>query len=1101
MEELKNKLKDPKGMIVAIVRQFLSGPLSILFVISSMILGIAAILLTPREEEPQIVVPMIDIAVEYPGHTPAEVEKHVTIPLERLLWQIDGVEHVYSVSMRDKAMVTVRFYVGENREASIVKVNEKISRNIDTVPMGVKAWKVSSVEIDDVPIVTMTLFSPDKTPYELRRIAEEVKSRLDWLQNISLSHVSGGYPRQIKIYPNIEKMEARRVSLEDIANALRLNNSTGKSGDITVDDKSYSLVVEHGLRSVYDVEKSVIKTSSTGLVRIGDVADVVDGPAEQNNYVSIGFGPSSPAKFAKFRGKTYPAVTISFSKKRGTNAVTVAENVISEAKKLKGSVIPDDVQLVVTRNYGKTANAKVNNLLSSLLFAIVTVVLLIAFTMGWKEGLIVGLSVPVSFSLALFVNYIAGYTINRVTLFALILSLGMVVDDPITNVDNIQRHIRIGILNPFKATLYAVHEVIPPVIMSTLAIIVSFLPMFFITGMMGPYMGPMAINVPLTVTFSTACALTFVPWLSMKLLKNKAGELKNRAKDDSSNTASPLISKIYHAVMGPFLNRSRAFIMLFVVVLLMIGSVALMLFKVPLKMLPFDNKNELQLILEMPEGTSLETTENVMHELSTFLKGVPEVKDYEVYSGVNAPIDFNGLVRHYGMRRNPNQGDIRINLIDKTKRKIQSHAIALKIRNKLTEIAERHKGIVSVVEVPPGPPVLSTLTPEVFGENYHSYADLINGAKELEDIMRKTDPVNIQQIDDMSEVPHDDIQFTVKKDQAMMNALRPYDIHNTLQIALAGRNITVMRNEFDRNPLYINLRLPLSVRSDINRLGELWIPSQYPANSVVQLKELGEFKKKLAPQPIYHKDLRRTVYVMAETVGRPPGEVIMEMLFNNWTHPFKRLVNSALSANWIMDLSNGLWVNWGDEGEWQITVRVFRDLIIAFAAALVGIYLLLVLQTKSFFMPVIIMCAIPLTIIGIAPGFYLLNLIAEQKIDGYSDPVFFTATGMIGMIALGGIVIRNSVVLIDFIENALAEGKELTKAILDSGAVRFRPIVLTAMTTMIGAWPITFDPVFSGLAWALIFGLIASTMFTLVVVPAVYYLIKRKRYLKSRVGV
>lgn len=1092
MDEYKKVPDEPKGFIVRIVGEFLTGPLSILMILAALLLGFAAVMMTPREEEPQIVVPMIDIAVNYPGHTPKEVEKHVTIPLERLLWQIDGVEHVYSVSMRDKAMVTVRFYVGENRENSIVKVNEKMNRNLDVVPMGVKSWKVTNVEIDDVPVVTLTLFSQGKTPYELRRIAEELKSRIDGLKNLSLTEIIGGYPRQVKIYPNIEKMEARKVSLQNIANALRLNNSTGRAGNVTVDDAAYSLIVERGLMSVWDIKNSVVKTSATGLVRIGDVAEVVDGPMEQEYYASIGFGPSSLPEFTKYRGKTFPAVTVSFSKKKGTNAVTVAENVIQEAKKLKGVVVPSDVHMVITRNYGKTADAKVNNLLSSLLFAIITVVVLIALTMGWKEGMVVGLSVPVSFSLALFVNYISGYTINRVTLFALILSLGMVVDDPITNVDNIQRHIRIGLLDPMKATIFAVQEVLPPVIMSTLAIIVSFIPMFFITGMMGPYMGPMAMNVPLTVTFSTVCALTFVPWLSLKLLKNKSGELKKNSSGDETNTAGPLITKIYHAAMRPFLNRRNAIIMLFGVVLLMFASGALMLFKVPLKMLPFDNKDELQLILEMPEGASLETTENTARELGVYLHSVREVRDYEIYTGINAPIDFNGLVRHYGMRRNVNQADIRINLRDKKSRKAQSHAIALRIRDRLTQIAAKDGGIVSVVEVPPGPPVLSTLTPEVYGASHHSYEDLVAGAKELERVMRDTDKKAIRQIDDMSEAPHKDIEFTLAKDKAMIDGVRPDGIHDTLQIALAGRNVTVMRDEYDRNPIYVNLRLPLAARSDINRLGQLWIPSPNNNAKVVQLQEIGDFSKKTAPQPIYHKDLRRTVFVTAETVGRPPGEVILQMLIKNWLNPVARFASSALSGHWIMDLSNGIKAEWGGEGEWQITVRVFRDLGLAFAAALVGIYLLLILQTRSFVMPLVIMCAIPLTIIGIAPGFYLLNLIAEQKINGYSDPVFFTATGMIGMIALGGIVIRNSVVLIDFIENARKEGKELKQAILDSGAVRFRPIVLTAITTMIGALPITFDPVFSGLAWSLIFGLIASTMFTLIVVPAIYCLIKKK---------
>ncbi len=1081
----------PSGLVVSIVEKFLTGPLSIMLIALSVVLGCAAILLTPREEEPQIVVPMVDISVSYPGYSPEEVEQHVTIPLERLLWQADGVEHVYSSSRRDSSLVTVRFFVGENLEDSLVKVRNQMDKNMDVVPAGVTDWKVTSVEIDDVPVVTLTLFSDGKTSFDLRRLAEEIKAQLSWMKNISKTEILGGYGRQIRVLPDIQSMAARKISLQDIQNALQSSNVSGAVGNLLINSKEKLLIVGDGVSTAQDVRDIIVKSVNTGLVRISDIAEVQDGPEEQANYVNIGFGPAAQSEYEQFKEKRYPAVTIAFSKKKGTNAVSLAKKIISESDKLKGSVVPDDVKMIVTRNYGRTADEKVNNLLFSLLFAIVTVVALISLTMGWREGVVVGLAVPVSFALALFVNYLFGYTINRVTLFALILSLGMVVDDPITNVDNIERHMRLGKLLPAQATLFAVHEVIPPVIMSTLAIIVSFTPMFFITGMMGPYMGPMAINVPLTVTFSTVCALTFVPWLSLKLLKKK--KMVKTAASSEKDGKSSLIATLYTFVMTPFLSRGKGLALVLVVLALTIGSVFLMLFKVPLKMLPFDNKNELQVIVEMPEQTTLEETQSVSEDLCDYLERSEDVHDYELYTGINAPIDFNGLVRHYGMRRASNQADIRINLREKSDRSLQSHAIALQIRDELNRIAARRGAVVSIVEVPPGPPVLSTLTIEVMGNNKSSYTELIDGAHRLEKLLRETDSKHIQQIDNMAEEQHKDIVFEVNKEKAMQHGISMARIYDTLKLAVSGRPVTTLHDKREREPLVAQLQLPLGARADLSGLSELWITAEMgDRGAYVQLSELGTFKVLENEQPIYHKDLRRVVFVTAETVGRAPGEIILGLLLKSWDSPILQFISSAFSGNWCVDLGEGIFAEWGGEGEWQITVRVFRDLLLAFAAALVGIYLLLILQTRSFLLPLVIMSAIPLTIIGIAPGFYLLNLISGESIAGYSDPVFFTATGMIGMIALGGIVIRNSVVLIDFIENAVMNGSELKTAILASGAVRFRPIVLTAITTMIGALPITFDPVFSGLAWALIFGLIASTLFTLFIVPVVYFFINKK---------
>jgi multidrug efflux pump subunit AcrB len=866
-----------------------------------------------------------------------------------------------------------------------------------------------------------------------------------------------------------------------IIDIMRRNNSVRTIGQVNNGNHFLRVIAGPGLEDLDDVKDTVIKVNKDGIVLLSDVAEVTDGPKEQTSYVSIGFGPNAAGVSPSLKKKSIPAVTISFSKKKGTNAVSVAEKIISEARGIKDSVLPKDVQFIVSRNYGRIANDKVNNLISSMFFAIVTVVGLITFTMGWREGFVVGMSVPVSFALALFVNYISGYTINRVTLFALILSLGLVVDDPITNVDNIQRHIRMGLQKPFFATLTAVYEVIPPVIMSTLAIIISFTPMFFITGMMGPYMGPMAINVPLTVTFSTLCALTFVPWLSYKLLKGKAGT------GTPANVTPEWIKKAYRMLVSPFLSRRSAYAMLVTVVVLTVICGGIMFFLVPLKMLPFDNKDELQLILEMPEGSTLEATGRVVKELEGYLRGVNEVENFESYVGTAAPIDFNGLVRHYGSRVNPFQADIRINLLKKTKRLQQSHSIALRIRDQLTAIAEKHNAVLNVVEVPPGPPVFSTLTVEVYGKFDHRYSDIVKGAKMLEDTLRKTDSKHIVQVDDMSEAPHQRLFFKVNKQKAAINGLTVAEIERALASSIQGMIIDKAHKPNERHPLLIKLQLDYKDRMDIDRLGQLWIPTS--DGKMVQLAELGKFERQMEEQPIFHKNLKRVVFVTAECAGRPPGEVILQVLMSNWKNALSSLLHSAVSGKWRMTLPNDTIAEWGGEGEWEITVRVFRDLGLAFGVAMMGIFLLLIVQTGSFVIPMVIMCAIPLTIIGIAPGFYLLNLITGKSVCGFSDPVFFTATGMIGMIALGGIVIRNSIVLIEFIQDARKEGNSLKEAILQSGAVRFRPIMLTALTTLMGAWPITLDPVFSGLAWALIFGLIASTFFTLIVIPTVYMLI------------
>jgi multidrug efflux pump subunit AcrB len=765
---------------------------------------------------------------------------------------------------------------------------------------------------------------------------------------------------------------------------------------------------------------------------------------------------------------------LALAKKKGTNAVAVADRILSELEILKGDVIPDHVRVEITRNTGATAQQKVNELLSSLAFAIVSVVILLAFSLGWREALVVALAVPISFSLALFVNFLFGYTINRVTLFALILSLGLVVDDPITNVDNIQRHMFTGKRGRIGNVLFAVNEVLPPVIMSTIAIIISFTPLFFITGMMGPYMAPMASNVPMTVIFSTLCALTIVPWMTYLLLRNHPASTTSESSGPSVGIDSR-INRVYRAVVAPFLaSRTRRYGLLVAILILLIIPAGLALFRlVPLKMLPFDNKNEFQIVVDMPEGTTLEGTDAVVRQFEAYLRTVPEVTHFVSYTGNASPIDFNGLVRHYYLRKGPHLADIRVNLAEKGRREQQSHAIVLRLRKDLEKIAGENQADIKLVEMPPGPPVLSTLVAEIYGDRDVPYRQLIQGAAHVKTAMA-AEPF-VTDIDDSTEAARKRIDFVVDKEKAALHGVSSQQIVQALRTALSGDTPATVHLPMERQPLLIKTILPRHWRSGEVQLTQ--VPVKSTSGAIVPLAELISPVRVDQPQPVYHKNLQRVVFVTAEMAGRAPGEAVLDIM--------KRLKSDPMPP--------GTRAEWAGEGEWKITLSVFRDMGIAFAAALTGIYILLIVQTGSFFMPLLIMMAIPLTLIGAMPGFWLLNLITGETVGGFADPVFFTATGMIGMIALGGIVIRNSIVLIEFIQDALKQGAPFDEAILRSGAIRMRPIMLTAATTALGAWPITLDPIFSGLAWTLIFGLLASTVFTLVVIPVTYYALYRKR--------
>ena len=1058
------------SLIARIVAPFLGGHLAVLLVVAAFAVGAVAVMFTPREEEPQIVVPVADVYVQVPGASPSEVERLVATPLERILWQIDGVEYVYSISQRDRAVVTVRFLVGEDREDSIVKIRDAIDSEIDTVPGGVTGWVVKPVEIDDVPILTAAFTSTTLDDFALRRIVEEMRVHIEGLDDLSRTRIVGGRSAQVRIEPDLSALAAYGLTLVDLQQAIGDADASLTAGTLLQDGQESTLLAGPFLREILEIEELVVSAVEGKPILLRDVAQVLDGPQEVMSYTRFGFGPAGAGDPA--RGST-PAVTLAISKKKGTNAVKVAAAVRARLLELQETLLPDAVEMHITRDTGRTADAKVDELLGALTFAMISVVGLLMFALGWREGLIVALAVPVSFALALFTNMLLGYTINRVTLFALILTLGLVVDDPITNVDNIQRHILKRKFDAARSTLNAVAELLPPVILSTLTVVVSFLPMFFITGMMGPYMAPMAGTVPLSVGFSTIAALSIVPWASYRLLRHK-GKLPPGGEKPVAKPKTPRWQGFYSRLMEAFLASRVKRWGLFALVLLLLGGSGMLAItgRVPMKMLPFDNKDELQLVLDHPEGTPLEQTDATVRAFEEYLRTVPEVTHFQTYSGTYSPIDFNGLSRHYFFRQAGNLADIRINLADKDQRAQQSHAIGLRLRDELTALATAHGAILNLVESPPGPPVLATVVAEVYGAPEAAYTDLVAAAKMVG--ARMQEEPGLVDVDDTSESARSRWEFELDRSKAALHGIDNHSVAQAIQTAIGGRQVGILHREGERQALPMQVRLPLGDRSALASLKQLQVRGKQGGPSVA-LAEIGQFHERAEEQSIYHKNLQRVVYVKGEMAGRSPVDAVL-------------VLQPDIEA---MNLPGQASVDWAGEGEWKITVRVFRDLGLAFGAALLAIYVLLVIQTASWVMPLLIMAAIPLTAIGILPGFWLLNILVNEPVGGYATPVFFTATAMIGMIALGGIVVRNSIVLLEFIQNAVAEGSDLKDAIVQSGIVRMRPIVLTAMTTALGAWPITMDPIFSGLAWSLIFGLFASTLFTLVVVPVTYYALFR----------
>ena len=1060
------------GIAGRLAGAFIRSKLTPLIIAGSVLLGIGAVVLLPREEEPQIIVPMIDVMVQMPGASSKEVEERVTKPMEKLLWEIPGVEYIYSTSSPGASIAIVRFKIGENEENAIVRLNQKLFANFDLMPPGASQPLVKPRSIDDVPVLALTLSSSSYDHFTLRRIAAQISDQIKEVDNVSDVKIIGGQRRQIRVLLDDARMSSRNVAPASILAMIEQANQQLESG--TLSSQNREAVVETGsfLKSADDVGNVVIGVFNDRPVYLRDVATISDGPEQPADYVMFGRGAAHEAESSKAvetHNSVEPAVTIAVSKRKGTNAITIADSVLEKVDSLQGSFIPGDVTVTTTRNYGETAAEKSNELLLHMMIAIASVSALILLALGLREAGIVAIAIPVTLALTLTVFYLYGYTLNRITLFALIFSIGILVDDAIVVVENMTRHYALPEnkgRSIIEVAIHAVDEVGNPTILATFAVIAAILPMAFVSGLMGPYMRPIPIGASAAMIFSMLVAFIITPWASLRLLKRDAKH---------EHGVEGFTTRLYRRVMSAIITDWRLrYLFLAGVVVLLLGSLSLIFLKfVKVKMLPFDNKSEFQVVIDMPEGSTLEQTAAATRDLGAYVSTVPEVVNYQLYVGTAAPYNFNGLVRHYFLRRGSNVADIQVNLLSKDERSAQSHDIAKRVRPFLQQIAEKYGASIKVAEVPPGPPVLQTLVAEIYGPNYERQIEVARGVK---DILYRTDGV----VDVDWYVEDDQTKYSLKvnTEKAALNGISSEQIARTLRVALDGMNVGLVHFPKEKEDTYINLRLPRSERTDLADLKAVKVLGD--RGNLVPVGELVDISQHNNDVSIYHKNLKPVVYVTADVAGAVESPVYAILGLNDKIEAMKLPEGYALERYVATQpfLTDKYSMKW--DGEWHITYEVFRDLGLAFAVVMVLIYILVVGWFQSFKTPLTIMAAIPFSLVGILPAHALMG-------------AFFTATSMIGFIAGAGIVVRNSIILVDFVELRLRSGMSLADAVVDAGAVRFRPMMLTAAAVIVGSSVMLFDPIFQGLAISLMAGEVASLLLSRMAVPVLFYLSERKK--------
>jgi multidrug efflux pump subunit AcrB len=1058
------------GIAGNIAKQFINSKLTPLLMIVFMAVGIYSALLTPKEEEPQIDVPIADIFFQYPGASATEVESRVVKPIEKILSDIQGVEYVYSQSLEGQAFLVVRYYVGDDIEKSIVKLYNELQKNMDKMPAGVSMPLVKTRAIDDVPALGLTLWSDKYNDFEIKRIAEELTAEIEKVEDVSATKMYGGRSRELQVVLNQEAMSAYHLDPEMVMGAIYVANQQQQSGAFNQNDKEFLVETGKFLKNSDDLKNLVVGVVNQAPIYLKQIAKVVDGPEIPTEYVTFGLSEHQAEKMGSST-KEFPAVTISVAKRKGADAMQIANKVIEKVDFLKADLIPSDVHVEVTRNYGETASHKVGELILHLATAILSVAIIVMLSMGWRGGLVVFLSVPITFSLTLFVYYVFGYTLNRITLFALVFVTGIVVDDSIIIAENMHRHFKMKKKPFMQAAIASINEVGNPTILATFTVIASVLPMIAVSGLMGPYMSPMPIGASVAMFVSLIVALTITPWLAYRLLKN------DKSKEKEFVLEETWIYKSYDKLMKPMIEHpKKRWTFIGITTVLLMASMSLVYFKlVAVKMLPFDNKNEFQIVIDMPEGTTLERTAVVTKEIAAYLKKQPEVVNYQSYIGTAAPINFNGLVRHYDMRSDNNMADIQVNLLDKGDRSIQSHDIAKRIRSEVQKIGAKYNANVKVVEVPPGPPVIATVVAEIYGEDLKEQERI---AFEVKEMLKGVN--DVVDVDWMREDDQIEYNFNVDKEKAMLAGVSVQKVNSVLNTALAGKTVSFLRDENEVNATPITLRLNEEERSSLADLKKITVLSQ--SGKMIALGDIVSVEEKLKDKSIFRKNQKRVVYVTADIAGNLESPVYAIMDASEKLKEIKvpegYELNEYFSGQPFMEQDYS--VKW--DGEWQITYEVFRDLGSAFAIVLVIIYILIVGWFQDFKAPVVMMVAIPLSLVGVLVGHWMLG-------------AFFTATSMIGVIALAGIMVRNSILLVDFIELRLEEGIPLKQAVIEAGAVRTTPILLTAGTVVIGAFIILFDPIFQGLAISLMGGSITATFLTLIIVPLVYYMTEKHKHI------